>query len=282
MTRNTKALLFILVFALCHFFMKQLWGENWSEYLLNIDGQTNLLRKPIILTFIYGPMLLCAYWMFKRAGWLEILGLKPRGVLNYGLAAIVCCLPMFAGYWYLSHEINSSFVDFMIGSVYAGFFEEVIFRAALFGVLFRYCGLGFVPAALVSASVFGLAHIYQGNDAISALLAFAITAVGGTWFAWLYCECNYRIWFPMWMHLFMNAAYNFFVMSGGAVGQLDANLYRAMAIIMSLIYVGWLIRKGKPREITTRNLWVNKAYLRCDATTSPKPSSCQSSHLLKM
>ena len=112
-----------------------------------------------------------------------------------------------------------------------------------------------MPAALISSVIFGLGHIYQGNDAISALMAVAITTVAGTWFAWLYCECGYRIWFPMWMHIFMNAAYGIFGMSGGAVGDLQGNLFKATAIVLSIVYVEMLIRRGKQREVTLSKLF---------------------------
>ena len=238
--------------------MKYLWGGSWSSILLDLDMQTGILRKAAIYCFLYSPLVVSAWILFKQASWLDIMGLKPEGGLNYLWASLLCCVPMFAGYAYLSNGINASIAGFIIGALYAGFFEEVIFRAVLFGVLFRYCRLGFIPAALVSATVFGLGHIYQGNDPMSAFFAFAITAVAGTWFAWLYCECDYRIWFPMWMHIFMNGAYNFFGMSGGAVGQLEANIFKALAIVLSLVYVNLLIKKGKSREVTLKNLWCNK------------------------
>ena len=60
------------------------------------------------------------------------------------------------------------------------------------------------------------------------------------------------------MHILMNGAYNFFTMSGGAAGELEANVFKAMAIILSLVYVQLLIRKGKPRAVTGANLWLNR------------------------
>ena len=122
---------------------------------------------------------------------------------------------------------------------------------------------GFIPAALISSIIFGFGPIYQGHDVISAVMALAITAIAGTWFAWLYCECEcgYRIWFPMFMPIFMNAAYGIFGMSGGAARDLEGNLFKATSIILSLVYVYLLVRQGKPREITLASLGQNKATL---------------------
>jgi membrane protease YdiL (CAAX protease family) len=187
------------------------------------------------------------------------LGLKTEGFKHYFLAAVACCLPMTLGYAYLSNELNLTLSGIMVGSVYAGVFEEILFRAVLFGVLFRYCRLGFIPAALLSSVIFGLGHIYQGHDPLSAFTVFAITSIAGTWFSWFFCESGYRIWFPLWMHIFMNAAYGIFGMSGGAVGDLEGNIFKASSIILSLVYIHLLVRSGKKREITLTSLWKNQS-----------------------
>ena len=257
MERMIKTIIFISVFMGCRFFMKELWDPSWSTFLLELDNNTKMLFKPVVYLFIYGPMIICGYLLFSQAGWLNILGMRIKGAGNYFWASVLCCIPMFVGYAYLSTELTFTLPHFMEGSVYASFFEEVIFRAVLIVALFKYCRLGFIPAALVSAVVFAFGHIYQGNDTASALAAFGITLAAGGWFSWLYCECGYRIWFPMWMHLFMNGAYYVFGMSGGAVGQLEANIFKATTIILSLVYVNMLISKGKKRAITRQNLWKN-------------------------
>ena len=48
------------------------------------------------------------------------------------------------------------------GAIYPGFFEELICRGLFFGVLFRFCRWGFLPAALLSSVIFSLGHMYQG------------------------------------------------------------------------------------------------------------------------
>jgi hypothetical protein len=48
----------------------------------------------------------------------------------------------------------------------------------------------------------------------------------------------------------MNAAYGIFGVSEGTAGDLGGNLFKATSIILSIVYVYLLFRKGKPREIT--------------------------------
>jgi len=57
------------------------------------------------------------------------------------------------------------------------------------------------------------------------------------------------------MHIFMNASYGIFGMSGGAVGDLQGNLFKATAIVLSIVYVEMLIRRGKQREVTLSKLF---------------------------
>ena len=265
MTNTIRALLIISTFIFCRYIMKEFWDENWTKTLLTLDKQSYVLLIPARYLFIYSPLLLMATFLIKSVSMFEILGVSSGGFQQYLLAAILCCTPMAIGYAYLHTELNLSLATLITGSIYAGFFEEIIFRAAFFGFLFRYCRWGFIPAASISSIIFGLGHLYQGQDTMSALMAVGITSVAGAWFSWLYCECGYRIWFPLWMHIFMNAAYGIFGMTGGAAGDLEGNLCKATAIILSLVYVNLLIRRGKNREITLASLWKNQSE------TRPKP-----------
>ncbi|AEP29088.1 CPBP family intramembrane glutamic endopeptidase [Brumicola nitratireducens] len=269
MNHTIKSLILLTTFMFCHYFMRDFWGESWSEVLLNLDQQTYLLYTLAKYLFIYGPLVLVAVLLFKQHPWYDVIGVNVSGSQHYLLAAVACCLPMTLGYAFLSTELDLSLPGIITGSVYAGLFEEIIFRAALFGVLFHFCRWGFIPAALISSVIFGLGHIYQGHDVMSVVMALTITTIAGTWFAWLYCECGYRIWFPMFMHIFMNAAYGIFGMSGGAAGDLEGNLFKATAIILSIIYVHILVRKGKTREIAFKTLWRNNG----DVNSQPQPQS---------
>jgi membrane protease YdiL (CAAX protease family) len=261
MNHIIKSLVLLTTFMFCHYLMRVFWGDSWSDVLLWLDQQSYVLHTLVKYLFIYGPLVLVATFLFKEHPWYDVLGLNVAGSQHYFLAAVACCIPMTLGYALLSTELELSLSAIITGSIYAGVFEEIIFRAALFGGLFHYCRWGFIPAALISSIIFGLGHIYQGHDVISAVMALAITAIAGTWFAWLYCECGFRIWFPMCMHIFMNAAYGIFGMSGGAAGDLEGNLFKATSIILSIVYVHLLVRQGKPREITLASLWQNKATL---------------------
>ncbi|MBU2918143.1 hypothetical protein KO505_09230 [Psychrosphaera sp. F3M07] len=48
---------------------------------------------------------------------------------------------------------------------------------------------------------------------------------------------------------------------GWFIGELDSNLYKGSAIILSIVYVQWQIKNGKPREVNLNNLWSKKPLL---------------------
>lgn len=258
MIERHRAILLLISFIACHLFMRDFWGDTWSDTLLEWDGHTYVLHSLARWVFIYSPFIVFALYLFRNEHWTDVMGLKPDVGSRYLVAAVGCCMPMILGYAFLTKGINPSIADIVTGSVYPALFEEVIFRAILFGLLFRVCKWGFIPAALTSSLIFGFGHLYQSHDIGSALMLFAFMAVAGSWFAWLYCECGYRVWFPMWMHLIMNAAYGFFNMSGGAMGEASANIFKALTIVLSIAYVIWLIRQGKPQQVTKARLWSNQ------------------------
>lgn len=257
MTNKYKAILLLTTFICCHLFMRNLWGAGWSEFLLNLDGNTYVLHSFVRWLFIYSPFLLSALIIFKNEHWLDVFGVRSKRGDNYFLYAILTCIPMLLGYAYLSEKLDLSVANIITGAIFPALFEEIIFRAVLFGLLFRVCKWGFIPAAITSSLIFGVGHLYQSHDISSALMLMAFMAVAGSWFAWLYCECEYRIWYPMWMHLIMNAAYGVFGMSGGAMGEADANIFKAITIVLSLVFVYWLIKRGKPRAVSRDRLWNN-------------------------
>lgn len=143
-------------------------------------------------------------------------------------------------------------------SLLAGFMEELLFRGFLFGLLFRFCGWGFIPSSLAGALVFGLGHIYQGASLPESAGVFLVTAMGAVWFAWLYIEWENNLWVPIFLHILMNLSWTLFDMSGNALGGLFANLFRIITIALTIILT---LRAAKQRglKITRESLLWNRS-----------------------
>ncbi len=183
------------------------------------------------------------------------LGGAPMRRLATGLAAGLGFTAVMAMTLALTSPVSASgdlLYDIVRGAVLPGVGEELWYRAFLFGFLFRYAGWGFLPAALLGAAVFGGAHLYQSGEAGEAAAIFAITAVGGLWFAWLYAEWRFNIWVPASVHLLMNAWWEAFAVSETALGPMAANLSRLAVIFVSIVVTAWLARARGGRVVRGR------------------------------
>lgn len=148
---------------------------------------------------------------------------------------------------------NLSIKTLVYKTLFAGFFEEYLFRGFLFGILFRKLKWGFVPAAILGAAIFGLAHVYQSSAFIETISVFLITAMGSIWFSWLYIEWNNNLWVPIFLHITMNLSWILFDVSSNAIGGLYTNIFRVFTIALSILIT---IRYHKTRDLT-----INKANL---------------------
>jgi hypothetical protein len=126
-----------------------------------------------------------------------------------------------------------------------GIAEELLFRAFLFGFLFRYARWGFLPAALLSALVFGAEHLYQGASAPEALAIFALTGLGGVWWSWLLVEWRWNLWVPVAFHVLLNTYWTMFDVADNALGGTMEILLRLACIALSVgVTVALARRRG--------------------------------------
>ena len=137
-------------------------------------------------------------------------------------------------------------------AILPGIGEEVLFRAFLFGFLFRFAGWGFLPAALLGAVIFGAGHLDQGKGVLDSAAVFAITGIGAIWFAWLYVEWGYNIWVPAAFHVLMNFYWDWFTISDTAVGPVAANALRLAVILLSILITILAARRRGGRIVRGR------------------------------
>ncbi|NNE27797.1 MAG: CPBP family intramembrane metalloprotease, partial [Saprospiraceae bacterium] len=165
--------------------------------------------------------------------------------------------PMFIGYTIVFNYNPSLSLNTILTSVLAAaLFEELYFRAFLFGQLFRYTQLGFIPSATIGALLFGLVHLYQGNNLGESAGVFAVTFAGGMLYAWVFVEKEFNIWIPVFLHLFMNLSWGLFDVSGNAMGGIYANIFRAFTIALIIILtIKENKRYGKELVINRKSLW---------------------------
>lgn len=216
-------------------------------YPLHIQYASLRLAVRGLISFI--PMLAVLLCLHKPSEILQSLGLNRHLLKGLGFAA-VCCSPLLIGAPVVGNfDHHLSFDTFLRNVILAAFLEELIYRGFLFGQLFRYGKIGFIWAVIIPALLFGMGHLYQGHSLMSSLMAFGVTTLGALYFSWVYVECDYNLWVPIGLHMFMNFCWIAFPMEGNvnAVGAMIPNILRFISIALTVTLIVISKRKHNSR-----------------------------------
>jgi membrane protease YdiL (CAAX protease family) len=256
MSRHIKVLLTVFFFYAIYFVLDMFLFKGLR---INLNMRIAQWGISHILTYLITgiPLYIAAFILHGAKGFWESWGLnKPVG--KAFLAAFLFTLPMLIGLA-VSFSWNSSITadQVLIGVIAAAVFEELFFRSFLFGQVFRYSRLGFVPSLLTGAVLFALMHLYQSQDMGTLAGIFAITFAGAVLFGWLYAEWGYNIWVPVFLHMLMNLSWLLFEVSDNALGGVNANVFRFMTVGLAIVgTVVYKRKKGIPFEVNKRTLWM--------------------------
>ncbi len=212
--------------------------------LLDIPGNS-ILGLSIKALFLTLAVLMLTIVVIKPKGLFSFLGLSGNMLKGFGIA-LLCVLPfylVFPLFGGLNTELTFSVI--YDRAILTGFKEELVFRAFMFGLLFRYAKTGFFWAVILPALYFGSVHLYQGHDILSALAAFGVTFIGALYFSWMYIEWNFNIWIPAGLHILMNGAWFIFTMEGTevAAGGLISNIARMISIALAIAFTVYYHKK---------------------------------------
>lgn len=188
---------------------------------------------------------------------LEKLGISKS--LSIGIAyAFLATLPMLTAYsikFNLNKEL--SFDTIIINTISSAFFEEIIYRAFLFGMLYRFTLLGFLPSVFLGSLLFGIAHLYQSTNINELVGIFLLTFIGSVLFAWIYSEWKFNLWTAIFLHCLMNFYWLIFDVDTNALGETYANIFRFLTVFLAIF--GTIIYKQKkkvPFEIKRKTWWM--------------------------
>jgi membrane protease YdiL (CAAX protease family) len=255
MSKSLKvSLITVLAFGV-YFFIDELFFRELRKSIFNGIGQLGVSHI-ISYTIVGIPIFTGVLILHGRRNFFKSLGLRSSLIKGF-LFALLCTLPMFVGFAFVfefNHDISLN--TFLISIVAAAFFEELYFRSFLFGQLFRYTRLGFIPSVILGALLFGAVHLYQSTDPGELIGIFLVTFLGGLLFAWVYTEWKYNLWIAVFLHLLMNLSWELFSVSDNAFGSLYANIFRlitiAMIIVFTLVYKK---RRGEKLMINKQTIW---------------------------
>lgn len=164
--------------------------------------------RPIAGTIlIYLAYYLYVRWIEKRPlaelslpGWLAELG-AGAGIGFILISAQILLLTIFGVYKVEGIGFSMGIIEILGLSVIAGFIEELIMRGILFRILEE--GLGSWVAIVISALVFGFAHI--SNEGATVMSSVAISIEAGLMLALAYMYTR-RLWLVIGIHIFWNFA----------------------------------------------------------------------------
>lgn len=233
-----------------------------AVFFLSIQKKANMLFQSVALSHIIAyiltliPLLIITSILHKSyRDVFERLGLS-NGFFIGIIFAFVSTLPLM-GYT-IKFSLNDEilFDTLIIQTIDAAFFEEIIFRAFLFGMLYRFTKIGFLPSVFLCSFLFGILHLYQSNMISELFGIFLITFLGSALFAWIYSEWNFNLWTAIFLHFFMNLYWIIFDIDNNALGGVYANALRFLAVIFSIILTVIYKKKKKiPFEVNRKTLW---------------------------
>src|SRR5699024_7976135 len=215
--------------------------RSWLYQIINQLGVSHI----ITYTISGIPLVLGVTCIHKSNEIIDSFGLN-RPVLQGLLFGLICTLPMLIGFALL-FEFNPEITwnTFLISAVSAAFFEELFFRGFLYGQLYRYTKLGFLPSVIIGAFLFAFIHLYQSDELLRLIGIFLTTFLGAGLFSWVYSEWDHNIWVPISLHFFMNFFWMLFSVGDDALGGVYANIFRVITIIL---VIGLTIAYKKKRE----------------------------------
>lgn len=213
---------------------------DWLPYKRFIDGTTGWGRAGLIISLAYVPLLLMLTVLtsvvvgVRRVP--EAFGLNRPALPALGFAfAITALLPVIYALMGGLSVAEDSLRDFLTYAVVSGTFEEIAFRAVLVGIPCRVLGWRFWPTAIIAAVLFGVLHLDQSEDLMESAMIFAITGIGGVWFAWLFRAWNWNLWVPIGFHVMMNGWWTVFDMDDTALGSWGSIAARGAVVVLSVV-----------------------------------------------
>lgn len=238
-------------------FLVAYYGRGVAGNIFDIAFDSVLARTFYFYGWWVLPTILSAGFLFGFRSLPEILGFNKNIIKGLVFAAVTVSPMMISSAFIGKFDMELDFMLLMRGTLFAGLFEEYLFRGFLFGILFRKLGWGFISAGIIGALFFGAGHVYQGGNFAETAGIFLITSVGALWFAWLFVEWDNNLWVPIFLHILMNLSWALFDISSNALGDIYANIFRIVTIALTIVFT-IKYKKQQGLSIGKRNLFLNQ------------------------
>jgi uncharacterized protein len=260
MNRNLRILLITAISFAVYYILDELY---FNELRKALNANIDQLGASHILTYIISafPLIVGACLMHGIRGAIPSFGLD-KSIAKGFVFSLICTLPMSIGYAFAFEFSTEMTLNKILMNIFAAaFFEEIFFRGFLFGQIYRFTKVGFIPSIFIGAFLFAFIHLYQSREISTLIGVFLITFLGAILFAWTYVEWNFNIWVPIFLHLFMNLFWMLFSVADNAFGGIYANVFRTISLILIVfLTISYKKRKGIALEVNRRTIWMKKDF----------------------
>lgn len=256
MSKNIRFFsIFILGFS-AYYFFDDFFFKGIQAFSKNLSHSKAVAHVTAYLITLI-PLIITLKILLPKRNILDMFSLNKPIFKGFTLA-FTGTLPMLIGYLIHFKTVRKiHFESLFINTLSSAFFEEIIFRAFLIGILYRFTRLGFLSSALFGSLLFAQVHLYQSQNITELMEIFAITFLGSLFFAWVYFESEYNLWTAIFLHFFMNLYWEIFTVSENVSGNFYGNLYKLFSIVVITVIVIYAKRKHKlPFEITWKKLFI--------------------------
>ncbi|WES96858.1 CPBP family intramembrane metalloprotease [Chryseobacterium arthrosphaerae] len=256
MSKNIRFFfIFILGFTI-YYFLDFFYFKTIQSFSKNIF-HSKAIAHVTAYTITLIPLIITLKILFPKRNIPDLFSLNKPMIQGFTLA-LTGTLPMLIGYLIHFKIIPTiHWEPLFINTLSSAFFEEIIFRAFLIGILYRFTRLGFLSSVLSGSLLFAQVHLYQSQNLVELTEIFAITFLGSIFFAWAYFESKYNLWTAIFLHFFMNLYWEIFNVSENVSGNFYGNLYKFLSIAVLTVVIIYCKRKNKiPFEITGKSLFI--------------------------
>jgi len=246
---------FILGFSV-YYFIDLFYFKSIQTFVKELSGSKAVAHvSAYSITML--PLIITLKIIFPKKSITNLFSINKPFLQGFSIA-FMGTLPMFAGYFMYFKLVQSiNFQSLFINNVSSPFFEELIFRAFLIGILYRFTRMGFITSALFGSLLFAQVHLYQGSSLTELTEIFLITFLGSVFFSWVYFETDFNLWTAISLHLFMNFYWEIFNVSDNVSGNMYGNLFKVVSILLIIALVIYHKRRNKiPFQITGETLFI--------------------------
>jgi len=209
----------------------------------NAMNYTTLLCHDTNVVLCFIVTLCLAGFSFKKM--LEMLGLN-NGLATAFLLALLASLPMIVGLPLLhGFRHGVSFMDIWFNGIHPGYHEEIVFRGFLTGILVRYGKWPAVIPLILSSALFAMGHLYQAHNLPESVTVFLMAFGAGTGFYLFYKYSNWNLWFPIFLHSFMDTSTVISNWNGNILMNFQDNIFRGATLAIAIFIVVRISIKAK-------------------------------------